>query len=283
MHGGVAQFVDVFTAMGGLMAERATDLLDIERRTIARLVGEPEPGVAVPSEPSVLVAADLAPADTALLDPSVVVALVTEKGGATSHTAIIARQLGIPCVVGVAHALTLPAGTPVLVDGTSGTIDPTVDAADAQSRVEADRAARAALDSWTGPAETTDGVRVKLLANVADGSSARTAAQAPVEGVGLFRTELCFLDRRDEPDAEEQGQIYGEVLAGVRRLGPVRRRPHPRRRLGQADRLRDPRGRGEPGPRRTRPAAGGLQPRPARAPARRHRSSPPRPPAPRPG
>lgn len=212
VHEGVAQFVEIFTAMGGLMAERATDLLDIERRTVARLVGEPEPGVEVPSEPSVLVAADLAPADTALLDPSVVVALVTEKGGATSHTAIIARQLGIPCVVGVADALTLSAGTPVLVDGTAGTIDAGVDASDAEGRVAADREARAALDSWTGPAETTDGTRVKLLANVADGASARTASQAPVEGVGLFRTELCFLDRRDEPSAEEQGQIYGEVL-----------------------------------------------------------------------
>ena len=75
-----------------------------------------------------LVAADLAPADTASLDPALVLALVTEKGGATSHTAIIARQLGIPCVVGVTGALGLVAGAPVLVDGQSGTVDPTVDA-----------------------------------------------------------------------------------------------------------------------------------------------------------
>ena len=212
VHEGVAQFVDVFTAMGGLMAERATDLLDIERRVVARLVGEAEPGVVVPDEPSVLVAGDLAPADTAGLDPAVVLALVTEKGGATSHTAIIARQLGIPCVVGVAGALGLTPGAPVLVDATAGTIDGSVDADDARGRVEADRVARAALASWTGPAATSDGVAVKLLANVADGESARQAAQAPVEGVGLFRTELCFLDRRDEPDADEQASIYGEVL-----------------------------------------------------------------------
>ena len=212
VHGGVAQFVDVFTAMGGLMAERATDLLDIERRVVARLVGEPEPGVARPGSPSVLVAADLAPADTAGLDPEVILALVTEKGGATSHTAIIARQLGIPCVVGVAGCLDLEAGTPALVDGSAGTVDPTVAESDARGLVEADRAARALADTWTGPAVTTDGVHVKLLANVADGESARGAASAPVEGVGLFRTELCFLDRRDEPSVEEQAAIYAEVL-----------------------------------------------------------------------
>ena len=212
VHEGVAQFVDIFTAMGGLMAERATDLLDIERRLVARLVGEPEPGVVLPEVPSVLVASDLAPADTAGLDPALVLALVTEKGGATSHTAIIARQLGIPCVVGVAGALGLPLGGSVLVDATAGTVDASVDAADAQASVEADRAARAGVESWTGPAETTDGVRVKLLANVADGESARHAAEAPVEGVGLFRTELCFLDRRDEPSVDEQASIYGEVL-----------------------------------------------------------------------
>ena len=212
VHEGVAQFVDIFTAMGGLMAERATDLLDFERRLVARLVGDPEPGVVLPDVASVLVASDLAPADTAGLDPVLVLALVTEKGGATSHTAIIARQLGIPCVVGVAGALGLPAGDSVLVDATAGTIEASVDATAARARVDADRAARAGVESWTGPAETTDGVHIKLLANVADGESARHASEAPVEGVGLFRTELCFLDRRDEPSVDEQAKIYGEVL-----------------------------------------------------------------------
>ncbi len=213
VHQGVGQFVDVFTGMGGLMAERATDLLDIERRLVARLVGEPEPGVARPDAPSVLVAGDLAPADTAGLDPDVILALVTEKGGATSHTAIIARQLGIPCVVGVHGCLGLAPGAAVLVDGAAGTVDTGADASGALAQVEADRAARALADTWTGPATTTDGVHVKLLANVADGESARQAVTAPVEGVGLFRTELCFLDRRDEPSADEQATIYAEVLA----------------------------------------------------------------------
>ncbi len=213
VHAAVEQFVQVFTSMGGLMAERATDLRDIERRLVAHLVGEPEPGVQMPDTPSVLVAEDLAPSDTATLDPRVIAALVTERGGPTSHTAIIARQLAIPCVVGTAGAMALVAGTPVLVDGVAGTVESSPDADEAQRRVEADRIAREALATWSGPGETADGTRVKILANVADGESARAAAEGPVEGVGLFRTELCFLNRADEPSAEEQASIYGEVLA----------------------------------------------------------------------
>jgi phosphoenolpyruvate-protein phosphotransferase (PTS system enzyme I) len=212
VHAAVEQFVAVFTSMGGLMAERATDLRDIERRLVAHLVGEPEPGVSLPSTPCVLVAEDLAPADTAGLDPEVVRGLVTEKGGPTSHTAIIARQLGIPCIVGTAGALEIPNGTRLLVDGTAGTVETEPDPDEADRRVAADKEQRAALAAWTGPGRTLDGAPVKLLANVADGESARKAAAAPVEGVGLFRTELCFLNRQDEPSAEEQADIYAAVL-----------------------------------------------------------------------
>src|SRR6478735_8579669 len=149
VRAGVEQFVTIFTGMGGLMAERVTDLQDIERRIVAQLVGEPEPGVGVPEVPSVLVAEDLAPADTAGLDPVLVLALVTERGGPTSHTAIIARQLGIPCVVGVAGAMTVAGGTSLLVDGVAGTIETDPDAAAAAGRVAADAAARSALASWS--------------------------------------------------------------------------------------------------------------------------------------
>jgi phosphotransferase system enzyme I (PtsI) len=213
LAGGVEQFAGVFTAMGGLMAERVTDLRDIERRVTARLVGEPEPGVPSPDRPSVLVAEDLAPADTAGLDAAMVVALLTEKGGPTSHTAIIARQLGIPCVVGVSGLLALREGTAVLVDGTTGEVVVEPDADEASRLVAEARAAREALDRWTGPGRTADGTPVKLLANVADGASSGAAGAGPVEGVGLFRTELCFLNRKDEPSVEEQADIYSEVLA----------------------------------------------------------------------
>ena len=92
-------FVKMFEKIGGLMAERATDLKDIRDRVIAELLGRPEPGVPTPETPSILLAEDLAPADTAGLDPTLVIGLVTELGGPTSHTAIISRQLGIPCIV----------------------------------------------------------------------------------------------------------------------------------------------------------------------------------------
>ncbi|MFC6153378.1 phosphoenolpyruvate--protein phosphotransferase [Nocardioides yefusunii] len=208
----VEGFVTLFESMGGLMAERATDLRDIQRRVVAHLVGEPEPGLALPAVPSVLVAEDLAPSDTAGLDPARVLALVTEKGGPTSHTAIIARQLGIPCVVGTKGALALVVGADVLVDGSTGLVELDVDVDAARARIAADADRIARIEAWEGPAATADGVPVKLMANVADGASARDAIAAPVEGVGLFRTELCFLDRAVEPSAEEQADIYAEVL-----------------------------------------------------------------------
>ena len=160
------------------MAERVTDLEDIERRVVAHLVGEPEPGVPTPSEPSVLVAEDLAPSDTSGLDPELIIALVTERGGATSHTAIIARQLGIPCVVGTAGITAiLDQGTFLVVDGESGEVEVGGDPDEAQERVVASKAARAA--PWpTGPVRPRrpTGIAVKLLANVADGPSAVQAS-----------------------------------------------------------------------------------------------------------
>jgi phosphotransferase system enzyme I (PtsI) len=212
VSGAVTQFAELFTQMGGLMAERVTDLRDIEQRLTATLVGEPEPGVPAPELPCVLVAADLSPADTAGLDAGLVRALVTEQGGPTSHTAIIARQLGIPCVVAVAGVTGLATGTQVLVDGTTGEVEVEPEQSVARDRVERDAATRAAVADWSGPGRTSDGSRVKVLANVADGPSARAAADGPAEGVGLFRTELCFLDRSAEPTVEEQAGVYAEVL-----------------------------------------------------------------------
>lgn len=209
----VEKFVTVFTGMGGLMAERVTDLRDIRTRVVARLVGEPEPGVRLPDEPVVLVATDLAPADTAGLDPELVLGLVTERGGPTSHTAIIARQLGIPCVVGAAGVVAAAAGHTLLLDGATGSIELDPDPADAAGRVARDAEERAALASWQGPGRTADGHAVKLLANVADAASAVAAAEGPVSGVGLFRTELSFLDRETEPTVEEQTAVYAGVLA----------------------------------------------------------------------
>ncbi|MET0901052.1 MAG: putative PEP-binding protein [Mycobacterium sp.] len=208
----VAQFIDLFTKMGGLMAERVTDLRDIRDRVIAELSGLAEPGVPTPEVPSILCAEDLAPADTAGLDPTLIVGLATTLGGPTSHTAIIARQLGIPCVVAVDGLDDVAEGAHVLLDATRGTVAVAPDPAQARAEVERAAVTAAATASWVGPGSTADGHPMAILANVQDGAAARAARQVPAEGVGLFRTELCFLNRDSEPTVEEQAQIYAEVL-----------------------------------------------------------------------
>lgn len=205
-------FVKQLEALGGLMAERTTDLKDVRNRVSAELMGLAEPGVPQSATPIVLMAPDLAPADTAGLDPAIVQALVTSEGGPTSHTAIIARQFGIPCIVGVKELAKIVDGTPVLVNGATGDIKVGVDKVKAAEQVAEDAKRRERLKAWVGPAKTKDGQAVQLLANVQDGAGARKAALAPVEGVGLFRTELCFLSAQTEPTVAEQAAIYGEVL-----------------------------------------------------------------------
>jgi phosphotransferase system enzyme I (PtsI) len=206
------QFVDMFTTLGGLMAERVTDVRDVRDRVVAHLTGQGEPGVPTPDVPSILLADDLAPADTAGLDPTRVIGLATRLGGTTSHTAIIARQLGLPCVVAVGGLDDVPSGVTVLLDGEQGTVTIDPDPAEARARVEAARVAAEVLSGYAGPATTKDGYAVQLLANVQDGAGARAAAAAHAEGVGLLRTELAFLGRAEEPSVEEQAAGYGEVF-----------------------------------------------------------------------
>ena len=207
------KFISMFEAAGGVMAERVTDLRDIRDRVIAELRGEEEPGLPQVNGEVVLFADDLSPADTAALDTNHFVALVTELGGPTSHTAIIARQLNVPCIVAVGSNLNdIKAGDKVLVDGALGTItlnaDPEIAvAAVAESKLLAERIAQ-----WRGPAETKDGHRVQLLANVQDGNAARIASDTQAEGIGLFRTEMCFLLALEEPSVDEQAEVYKKVL-----------------------------------------------------------------------
>ena len=208
----IGQFVAQFEKLGGLMAERTTDLKDIRNRVVAELMGLPEPGVPKPTSPVILCAEDLAPADTAGLDPTMIRALVTRLGGPTSHTAIIARQLGIPCIVAASSLDTVHEGTLVLVDGTSGIITLNPDRAEADALVAEDARLREEIRSWRGPAQTADGTHIQLLANVQDGKAAAKASESEAEGVGLFRTELCFLTAQTEPSVEEQARIYGEVF-----------------------------------------------------------------------
>ncbi|PFG41719.1 phosphotransferase system enzyme I (PtsI) [Isoptericola jiangsuensis] len=195
--------------IGPPLSERARDVLDVRDRIVAELIGVRPPGVPRPDHPFVLVADDLAPADTATLDPAVVLGVVTAGGGPTSHTAILARALGIPAVVAVRGAEEIVDGETILLDGGAGVVvrdpDPVTVTA-AQQR----EAARRAFD---GTGRTADGTRVELLANVADPAGAQAATEANAEGVGLFRTEFCFLGRGNEPAVSEQVAAYRRVLA----------------------------------------------------------------------
>lgn len=207
------KFVSMFEAAGGLMAERTTDLKDVRDRVLAELRGEPEPGLPQVDGQAILFADDLAPADTATLDREHIVALVTVLGGPTSHTAIIARQLNIPCIVAVGESLRdIMDGAEVLVDGDQGTVERGVSPDAAQTKVLEFRETAERISQWQGPAKTRDGHRVQLLANVADGRAARQAATSQAEGIGLYRTELSFLSASHEPTVEEQAEIYLQVL-----------------------------------------------------------------------
>ncbi|MDQ1006761.1 phosphotransferase system enzyme I (PtsI) [Streptomyces sp. V4I23] len=198
-------------ALGGYMAERAADLRDVRNRAVALLLDVPMPGLPRPGHPFILAAEDLSPADTVGLADSDAVGLLTERGGPTSHTAILARSLGLPAVVGCAEAAALPGGTPVILDGRAGTVEahPTPErrqqALEEQARVRQQRRAH-------GPGHTADQHAVALLTNIGTLDDASRAAQEDNEGVGLFRTEFLFLDRREPPTVDEQIHAYTQVF-----------------------------------------------------------------------
>lgn len=212
----LASYREMLTAAGGYLAERAADLDDIADRAVALLLGEPMPGIRAPGRPVVLLAAELAPADTATLDPAAVLAIVTERGGPTSHAAILAKTLGIPAVVSCPGIASVGDGTVLAVDGAAGTviIEPTPQELEQAIRRRATRAAR--RGAAHGPGRTGDGHPVKLLANIGGPADVPAVIAAGAEGIGLLRTEFGFLDRHDEPSGEEQRATYAEILAGMR-------------------------------------------------------------------
>jgi len=213
VHDAFASFREQLVALGGYLGERAADLDDVAQRVIARLRGVAAPGIPDPGHPFVLVAKDLAPADTALLDLDKVLALVTTDGGPTSHTAILAREKSIVAVVGASGAKDLVDGQTVIVDAAAGvvTVDPgDDDLARAKNRADA-RAAAASAPITDGA--LADGTKVPLLANLGKPGGAAEAVELGAEGVGLFRTEFLFLSSSSAPTVEEQRAAYIELLS----------------------------------------------------------------------
>jgi len=217
------EYCAIFIAAGGYLAERVTDLRDVRDRAVARLLGLEDPGVPELTEPAVIVAHDLAPAETAGLRRDLVLAIVTESGGPTSHTAILAAQMGIPAVVQLPHAVAIGDGTVLAVDGSTGEVFVDPDPATRAELVQRSERRAKALGTTSGPAATSDGHPVALLANIGTAQDAERAGALDVEGVGLFRTEFLFLDRETAPSLEEQVAVYTRVFEafGTRR-GVVR-------------------------------------------------------------
>lgn len=216
----------VFEACGAYRDMRASDPLrlapdsaeldDVRDRVVARLLGEPPPTIPDPGVPFVLVARDLSPALTASLDAGRVLALVTERGGPTSHTAVLAKALGIPAVVGCPGVATLQPGQRVVVDGAAGLVvaDPDSDVVRSMTHRgggSTTPTARAQSPSG-GPGRTQDGRPVQLLAAVGGKGDVDDALAVAAEGVGVFRTEFCFLDRTEPPSVAEQAAAYREVF-----------------------------------------------------------------------
>ncbi len=206
-----------------LLAGRAADLRDVGRRVLRLLADATESRAELPDHPVILLAEDLEPSDTAKLDPALVLGLCTAGGGATSHTAIIARSLDIPAVVAAGPSvLDLENGREAILNGDDGVlvVDPSERdrsrAAEARVKVGERREAER-LDRYK-PAITTDGKRVEVAANISDPAEAVQAVEAGGEGVGLMRTEFLFLQREFPPDEEEQFEAYRTMVRAMNGL-----------------------------------------------------------------
>ncbi|MCF5707720.1 phosphoenolpyruvate--protein phosphotransferase [Pseudomonas syringae] len=198
-----------------LLAERAADLRDVGRRVLAQICGVET--VAAPDEPYILVMDEVGPSDVARLDPAQVAGILTARGGATAHSAIVARALGIPALVGAGDAvLLLKPGTVLLLDSQRGRLTVAPDEATLQRAIQ-DRDAREqrlkeAAALRMEPAVTRDGHAVEVFANIGDSTGTPAAVEQGAEGVGLLRTELLFMAHSQAPDEATQEAEYRRVL-----------------------------------------------------------------------
>ncbi|HJW91243.1 MAG TPA: phosphoenolpyruvate--protein phosphotransferase [Anaerolineales bacterium] len=196
--------------------QRAADVRAIGSELVEILSGKARQAIHLPC-PSIIIAEDLTPAQTILIDKNLILGFCTARGGSTSHTAILARSLGLPAVVGAGvDILSIEDGCPIMLDGTAGTlfVNPPAEV----QRVFAEK-----LNTTQGlhqkvlavcqqPAVTRDGHKVEVVANIGSIESARAAVEKGAEGVGLLRTEFLYLERSTLPTEEEQFQAYRAIL-----------------------------------------------------------------------
>ena len=194
------------------MAERAQDVGEVIDRIRRNLAGVDSPGSRVIETPSVLVARSVTAADTALLDPELVLGFVTETGGPTSHVAIIARSLGVAAVVGADGVVgSVNDGDPIALDGSTGDVAVRPDAGtadDFRARRAVAEAEMAAAERFRGIGVSFKGQPIRVSANVGSREDVVRAVEVGAEGVGLLRTEFLFLDRTEAPGEQEQFDFY---------------------------------------------------------------------------
>mgnify|MGYP006277221227 CR=1 FL=1 len=196
--------------------QRADDIRDVSTRLVRTLLGLEDAALSELPEESIIVAKDLSPSDTAMMDVDKTLALCTETGSSTSHTAIISRSLGVPSVVGVGELENLESEQQVIVDGTEGRliIDPDDETLEAyrRKREEWEAERNRIMAQAAEPVTTKDGAHVEVVANAGSPAEARRAKELGAEGIGLLRTEFLFLDRDTLPDEDEQYEMYREVI-----------------------------------------------------------------------
>lgn len=202
-----------------LLAARALDLRDAGDRVLARLLGVERQALTL-TEPSIVVAEDLTPSDTLQLDMRHVVGLAISSGGPTSHTAILARTLGLPSLVAAGEALLAVApGSQAVIDGSAGALYLGCSAEDiASARAAIERLAKLRSQMETqrhAHATTTDGHTVEVLANITSARQGAAAVEAGAEGVGLMRTEFLFLERDRAPSEDEQYEVYKATIEAL--------------------------------------------------------------------
>ena len=205
------------------LAERAADLHDIGQRVLRLLAGAEHGAPRLPDHAVILVADDLTPSDTAQLDPKRILGLCTASGGPTAHTAIIARSLDIPCVVGAGAAvLEVDSERTCILDGSAGKlyIEPNAEDVESAKRFQVDLASRRNEEYATRyePAVFTDGHRVEVVGNIGKAAEATAAVEAGAEGIGLMRTEFLFLERDTPPSEDEQYEAYSEMTRALNGL-----------------------------------------------------------------
>jgi phosphoenolpyruvate-protein phosphotransferase len=196
---------------------RAADIRDISKRVLRILLDISESPTAGLAQPSIIIANDLTPSDTIGLDKSLVLGFCTAEGGSTSHTAILARSLGLPAIVGVGSDIeNVAVVSTAVLDGDEGSLffDPPADLLQAyrQKQKAAASLIAAARQEAHAPAITRDNHQVEVVANIGNVAGAETAIQCGAEGVGLLRTEFLYLERSSLPDEEEQYQAYRAIL-----------------------------------------------------------------------